>query len=195
MYFRLTMELPVKIKGNSEIIATSYQYLIFELLSNNNLSLSSSMKKRYTEILNLDEDNISQFTHFKELPLTFDKNTLIKIKSLIQYNKGGVVQNETIFSRMQYFSFITASTIGYGDIVPVSNYARFLTVIQSLISFILTGLLIHIITMHSKNEYRNLNFLRLSSGGSEEKLKTFYQYLQKRIELIFTFFCMDLNNI
>lgn len=40
-----------------------------------------------------------------------------------------------------YFAFITALTIGYGDFVPTTTLARFLSVILGIFGFLLTGIL------------------------------------------------------
>ncbi|MCJ8343853.1 MAG: potassium channel family protein, partial [Cetobacterium sp.] len=41
-----------------------------------------------------------------------------------------------------YFSFITISGIGYGDIVPNSTIIRFLVIIEYLFGFIITNVIL-----------------------------------------------------
>ena len=41
-----------------------------------------------------------------------------------------------------YWSFITATTVGYGDIRPTEKTSRILSVIVALIGFTLTGILV-----------------------------------------------------
>ena len=36
-----------------------------------------------------------------------------------------------------YFSFITFSTVGYGDISPISNVAKFIVMLELLLSFLI----------------------------------------------------------
>jgi voltage-gated potassium channel len=43
-----------------------------------------------------------------------------------------------------YFSFITAFTIGYGDITPITIIGRVLSVVIGLIGIIFTGLVVAI---------------------------------------------------
>lgn len=43
-----------------------------------------------------------------------------------------------------YFSFISATTIGYGDMRPITNLAKFTCVVQSVISFLFTVFIIGI---------------------------------------------------
>ncbi len=56
-----------------------------------------------------------------------------------------------------YFSFVTAFTIGYGDIVPVSPIGRVLALSAGLVGLIMTGLVIAINTRalaHTVQEQR-----------------------------------------
>jgi hypothetical protein len=46
------------------------------------------------------------------------------------------------FGESLYFSFITGLTIGYGDIVVKTPYARLLAVLLGLIGIIFTGLMV-----------------------------------------------------
>lgn len=43
-----------------------------------------------------------------------------------------------------YFSMITATTVGYGDIRPVSRISRLLSIFMSLIGLLLTGIVVGI---------------------------------------------------
>ena len=43
---------------------------------------------------------------------------------------------QKFFDRL-YFSAITGSTLGYGDIYPVSNISKFLVIIQALTTIII----------------------------------------------------------
>ena len=56
-----------------------------------------------------------------------------------------IVEGISIGNSM-YLSFITAFTIGYGDITPVTIIGRVLSVIIGLIGIIFTGLVIAIAT-------------------------------------------------
>jgi ion channel len=51
-----------------------------------------------------------------------------------------------------YFSFVTLSTAGYGDIVPVSRMARMLAVMESVTGLFYVAILIaRLVTMYSSN--------------------------------------------
>lgn len=54
------------------------------------------------------------------------------------------------FVESMYFSFVTASTLGYGDILPITNAMRFLVSIQGLFSIILFFFGIHAILSHDE---------------------------------------------
>ena len=57
-----------------------------------------------------------------------------------------------------YFSFITLSTVGYGDIIPVSNVARMLAAMEAITGTLYVAVLIsRLVTMYSSE--------RLQSGG------------------------------
>jgi voltage-gated potassium channel len=56
-----------------------------------------------------------------------------------------IVEGISIGNSM-YLSFITAFTIGYGDITPVTIIGRVLSVIIGLIGIIFTGLVVAIAT-------------------------------------------------
>lgn len=40
---------------------------------------------------------------------------------------------ETLYAQMVYFSFITQTTVGYGDIIPLHPFARMLVTLQALV--------------------------------------------------------------
>jgi hypothetical protein len=47
------------------------------------------------------------------------------------------------FARMFYFSAVTITTLGYGDIVPITNAARIAVAIESILGIVLGGLFIN----------------------------------------------------
>lgn len=64
--------------------------------------------------------------------------TMIEIASpeSFKFNHGLIIHTPTIylhrlyFSQFLYYSFVTMSTLGYGDIVPIGGYARLLASLQ-----------------------------------------------------------------
>lgn len=49
------------------------------------------------------------------------------------------IQSENSLNRFVYYSTITASTLGYGDLLPTTNYMRNLVIIESAIGPIILG--------------------------------------------------------
>lgn len=53
--------------------------------------------------------------------------------------------------RMVYFSVVTNTTLGYGDIVPISNRARIIVGSQSIIGLVLMGLFLNAVANSRKD--------------------------------------------
>jgi hypothetical protein len=59
-----------------------------------------------------------------------------------------------VIGRMLYLSTITITTVGYGDIVPLSGLARFLVGFEATIGIILLGLFISSLTSQKDDHGR-----------------------------------------
>jgi hypothetical protein len=56
---------------------------------------------------------------------------------------------------LMYFSFVTMTTLGYGDVAPVSGFARFLAVLEALVGQVyLVVLLARLVTLHVQRDSR-----------------------------------------
>jgi voltage-gated potassium channel len=62
------------------------------------------------------------------------------------------VMRKITFIESLYFSLVTISTLGYGDIIPHSNGIRFVVGVQSFLGTMLFFFGVHAILMHRKNE-------------------------------------------
>ncbi len=77
------------------------------------------------------------------------------------FNPGsfsGLTEGERPISRLVYFSFITLTTIGYGDISPVTQLAQRVTVLFGLVGNFYSTIVIGIIIskfLANKNDNRN----------------------------------------
>jgi len=62
------------------------------------------------------------------------------------------------FARMLYLSVVTITTLGYGDIVPVSTTARTLIAIEAVVGILLVGLFLNAIAHEGRrgNEVPNM---------------------------------------
>ena len=63
---------------------------------------------------------------------------------------GQVVGKKEGWSRFDsfYWSFITATTVGYGDVRPTKRMARILAIVIALVGLLLTGILVAV-AVHS----------------------------------------------
>jgi len=64
-----------------------------------------------------------------------DKKTIQKIDKNIEKNIEKS-SNQKLFDRI-YFSIVTGSTLGYGDIYPISNKSKIITILQLLTTVII----------------------------------------------------------
>jgi len=66
-----------------------------------------------------------------------------RISAFSQTLKGFPVNASGSYGRMFYFSAVTITTLGYGDIVPITNTARILVALESIIGLVLIGLFLN----------------------------------------------------
>jgi voltage-gated potassium channel len=90
----------------------------------------------------------------------------------------------TIYNKALYWTVTTLTTIGYGDIVPVTNPQRIFTMIVMIIGAGLYGYIIGNIT----NLLSNLDYARTLFQEKMEKIHTFLKYRKVPMELQETVF-------
>jgi voltage-gated potassium channel len=71
------------------------------------------------------------------LPLSLSLATTIALLGLVVGRKEGWSRFDSV-----YWSFITATTVGYGDIRPVKRTSRIVAIVVALLGLTLTGILI-----------------------------------------------------
>lgn len=71
------------------------------------------------------------------LPLSLSLATTVALLGLVAGRKEGWSRFDGI-----YWSFITATTVGYGDIRPVKRASRVIAIVIALLGLTLTGILI-----------------------------------------------------
>jgi len=83
-------------------------------------------------------------------PISYGRTMLLLLFNFIENTLGfsilylyfGTLQIATCNNKIEnwlqstYFSFVTAATIGYGDIIPLNNQGRILVIIQVIITFL-----------------------------------------------------------
>lgn len=76
-------------------------------------------------------------------PLLLSLATAVTVLGQIVGKKEGWTRFDSF-----YWSFITATTVGYGDIHPVKRVSRIITVVIALVGFTLTGIFVAV-AVHS----------------------------------------------
>lgn len=79
------------------------------------------------------------YKNINEYIINNDGNPSINRKSFIYYIKHN-------FTRMFYLSMVTITTLGFGDIVPLTNVTRILIGLESTIGVVILGYFVNIIT-------------------------------------------------
>lgn len=59
--------------------------------------------------------------------------------------RGNAISITGSFSRMLYFSAIVITTVGFGDIVPISDFTRLLVAFEAVFGILLVGLFLNAI--------------------------------------------------
>ncbi len=78
---------------------------------------------------------------FLEIPMYLDD----QLKQLKNGLAGFPSEINGNFWRMFYFSSVTITTLGYGDIVPLTNSARFFVAIETVLGIILIGVFLNLL--------------------------------------------------
>jgi len=71
------------------------------------------------------------------------------LKRYVAARTGLPVRTHGGFGRFLYFSTVTITTLGYGDIVPATDRARLAVGIESIIGIVLAGLFINAVGLRS----------------------------------------------
>lgn len=83
--------------------------------------------------------------------MTMDSESFNKINNLKNAKNGfpsGISNN---FERMFYLSAVTITTVGYGDIVPITTIARTLISVEAISGAILVGLFLNSLSLRTSN--------------------------------------------
>ena len=85
------------------------------------------------------------FTSLYLVVLGFDPNA-------IAMEDGGALDPADAFYSMIYFSFVTMTTLGYGDVLPISNIAKMLATYEAVIGQIfITVVIAEFVGLHISN--------------------------------------------
>lgn len=97
-----------------------------------NLRIKDMPFSNFSELLK--DYNISNANY---LELDVERKIFDNITALQKINKGFPATD--ISFRMFYFSVVTVTTLGYGDIIPISRFTRNLVTLESIFGVILIG--------------------------------------------------------
>lgn len=87
--------------------------------------------------------NVFYSKDFNVPVLIFDESLNNKLIEFAKISEGFPTSFYDNFWQMFYFSSVTVTTLGYGDIVPMTNFARILVSIESILGIILVGLFLN----------------------------------------------------
>jgi len=132
----LSITVSMKLGGNE---------LVAELLENSSNVSSDEVEQVLRTLFNYRSGSL---TYKPELRLNvyspeFEENIYQYSEKYYEIINGFPDKATGSFARLLYFSAITQSTLGYGDIVPISDVARFWVSIQSVAGIILIGLFLN----------------------------------------------------
>ncbi|MHA1695073.1 MAG: potassium channel family protein [Candidatus Helarchaeota archaeon] len=135
--------------GNSLILFSIYTLIIF-LLNPGILGVDGNFKKLFTHGKQVRVIIIYLFIVFLEV---FGFATLNYAISWFSWSKGwtpayNITPNPGNWFDFIYFSFITFATIGYGDIHPLTNAAKFSAINQAVISHVISILFLAILFVY-----------------------------------------------
>ena len=94
----------------------------------------------------------STVTTLERVALTAEQQALAA--EILDADRGFPSGLEGRFSRMLYFSAVTITTVGYGDVVPLTTAARFFAALEATMGIILLGLFINSLASRSDQRGR-----------------------------------------
>src|ERR1700730_2227337 len=86
---------------------------------------------------------VSKTVETKMEHVQFDSNQLIHLVNYISAAEGFPASLSGSFLRMVYFSVVTITTVGYGDIVPLTAWARLLAGLEASLGIVQLGLFVN----------------------------------------------------
>jgi hypothetical protein len=84
-----------------------------------------------------------------QIPIEIDN----RINGFVAATKGFPSEASGSFGRMLYFSVVTITTLGYGDIVPITDFNRFLVGLESIAGLVLIGLFLNSLSRERRETF------------------------------------------
>lgn len=133
---QLNVSMPMEIENKVKILPNIFIY-------QNLTPLRIRQIQNIGNLTCLNEELIFGKANGEKYLVTFPQNVHMKINDLVLASNGRPIDLKRNIFRMMYFSTVTITTLGYGDIVPVTSLARFFVFLESIIGIILIGLFIN----------------------------------------------------
>lgn len=170
--FLVTLAKAVSGKDGSEIylleIAVSdsdenspIEFLLSEMIGDPLYAQSeygSTTVSRFTSegLVEVESGNFNECSNVKcrSISIGVSEEVYKKIKELLEIYNGKPPNSEGNFWRMFYLSSVTITTLGYGDIVPVTTTTRILISLETVLGVILIGLFLNALAYENSN-YKN----------------------------------------
>lgn len=111
--------------------------------------------------------------------------TILIYAVLYWLNTSDINVDDISFAQSVYFSVVTITTLGYGEITPTSEFGMFLTGSEAILGVIIVGLFLnslwqYIVTRLERNQEVSLK--KTISEQNLNELLSFYEYLETVIE-------------
>ena len=78
-----------------------------------------------------------------------------------------------------YFAWVTATTVGYGDISPTSGLSQFVAVLDAIVGIVLTGIIVSIALSAAKLSIQKNGSLDKLSDSTKQRVQQSAQDRQK----------------
>jgi len=142
LIFEITQEFPNEVKRSETLLGFKYFVGECNIFSTKFEGVEDSLVRVKCELSDRDStaanDSVGLITlHF------YAESISIPIRFMLNPEAG---IEEDLFARMIYFSAVTATTLGYGEIVPLTMRARMVVALESVLGLILMGWLVFWVT-------------------------------------------------
>ncbi len=78
-----------------------------------------------------------------------------------------------------YFAWVTATTVGYGDISPTSALSQFVAILDAIVGIVLTGIIVSIALNAAKISIQKNGSLDILSDSTKQRIQQSAQERQK----------------
>ena len=78
-----------------------------------------------------------------------------------------------------YFAWVTATTVGYGDISPTSRLSQFVAILDAIVGIVLTGIIVSIALNAAKLSIQKNGSLDKLSDSTKQRMQQSAQDRQK----------------